>query len=179
METEDETADTPVGDWKYLYERRSELLVHVLSNRFYQQERQRIFEAREGAVKVSSLVAGSVAFVRVADPQLLQICAAVLVVATSISLVFGWGAKARDAAKRCSDWIGLDRDIARTGERSFVEADLDEWKARCCELESSEPAPNHVLWEQSCSRACTALGRTPSKEGAPVLAMWRVPFLIP
>ena len=114
---EDASADALADkEWHYLCERRAHLRVHVLANRLYQQERQRIFELREGLVKVVSLVAGSVAFVRVTDAHLLQACSAALVVGTSAALVFGWGTKARDAAKRCADWAGLDRDIARTGE---------------------------------------------------------------
>lgn len=176
-----EAAADPLADteWHYLCDRRGHLRVHVLANRLYQQERQRVFELREGMVKVVSLVAGSVAFVRVADPQMLQVCSAVLVIATSAALVFGWGAKARDAAKRCADWTGLDRDIARTGERHFEERDLDEWQARCCEVESNEPAPNLVLWERSYGRACSSLGRNADKDGAPWGTRWRPPFLIP
>lgn len=166
-------------EWNYLCERRAELQVHVLANRLYQQERQRIFELREGAVKVISLVAGSVSFVKVADPQFLQVSAAVLVIATSASLVFTWGAKARDAAKRCSDWIALDRDIARAGERYFEERQLDEWKARCNEVESNEPAPNLILWEQSYARACASLGREPNPTGVPWGLRWRRAVLIP
>ena len=170
--------NTADDEWHYLCERRIELRIHVLTNRLYQQERQRIFEHREGLVKVVSLVAGSVAFVKVANADWLQTSSGLLVIATSAALVFGWGAKARDAAKRSADWTGLDRDIARTGERRFTEEDLDEWNARCCEVESTEPAPNQVLLEQSYRRACAALDRKPESSNAPWGFRWRVPVLI-
>lgn len=165
-------------EWAYLCNRRHDIRVRVLSNRLYQLERQRIMEQREGIVKVASLVAGSVAFARLANQQVIAACVAVIFVGTSASLVFGWGSKARDAAKRSADWVGLERDIEATGERGFTEADLDRWSARCNEIESGEPAANQTLFERCYLRACQAMGTKPADETIRV-PWWRVVMVVP
>jgi hypothetical protein len=166
------------AEWSYLCKRRTDLKIRSLTNRIYQQERQRIMELREGAVKAASLIAGSVALFRLVDPQILTACLAVIFVGTACSLVFSWGTKARDAAKRASEWMSLDRDIEAAGERTFTEPQLDGWSARCNEIESGEPAPNKVLLERSYLRACEALG-CEAPEGGPRFAGWRPVLLVP
>ncbi|MDN4038675.1 hypothetical protein [Massilia sp. YIM B02443] len=149
--------------WKHFCNRRSDIRLRALMNRMYYQERQRIFELREGLVKVVSLLAGSAALAKVADPQIVQWCAVVITANTAASLVFGFGTKARDSAKRSSEWALLERDIEARGERSFVEADLNTWCARCNEIEASEPAAHPGLLERCYIRACETLGSTPGK----------------
>lgn len=145
-------------------------------NQLYQQERQRLFELREGGVKVCSLLAGSAVISRLADPQVILVAAAVIFVGTAASLVFSWGTKARDAAKRSAEWSALHRDIDATGERQFTEVQLDSWFGRCNELEAGEPAAHLVLLERCYRRAAEALGGKPS-EGGP--ATWRPVMLLP
>jgi hypothetical protein len=105
----------PDVEWQYLCNRRLDLKVRILTNTLYQQERQRIMEWREGIVKAASLIAGSVAIWRIVDAQLVMACLAVIFCGTAGSLVFGWGAKARDAAKRAAEWIAIDDDVERSG----------------------------------------------------------------
>lgn len=157
------------------WNRRQDLRIRALSNRRYQLERQRVMEWREGAVKVASLAAGSVAVTRIADAALIYSAVAVIFVGTSSSLVFGWGNKARDAAKRAAEWVAIDADIAEAGERDFTEQQLNSWEARCNRIESGEPAPNQVLLECCHQLACTALGRTASGDHG--IARWH--FRIP
>jgi hypothetical protein len=76
--------------------------------------------------------------------------------------VFGWGSKARDAAKRSAEWARLERDIEAAGERSFTEAQLADWVAKCNDLEAGEPAFHPGLWERCYLRACENLGHKPS-----------------
>lgn len=154
--------------WDYLHQRRFDVRLRALANRLYQQERQRRFELLEGGVKVLSLVAGSVAFWRVAtDPEVVKWAAAVLFVLTAMSLVFGWGNKARDGARRASEWATLERDIEAAGERGFTEQQLAEWFARCNEIEIGEPPQHRILWERCYLRATKTLGGTPSIGGPP------------
>jgi len=170
-----EPAAAPQTEHDYLWHRRQELRVRALTNRRYQLERQRVMEWREGAVKVASLAAGSVAIARIADPVLIYSAVAVIFVGTSASLVFGWGNKARDAAKRAAEWVAIDADIAAAGERDFSEDQLNAWEARCNLIESGEPAANLVLLETCQQLACDALGRSVSGEHG--IARWR--FRIP
>lgn len=162
---------------EYLHGRRFDIRVQVRTNRHYQQSRQAAMEFREGLVKVCSLIAGSVALANVTDPQIIQAAAAVIFAGTAAALVFGWGNKARDAAKRFVDWVALERDIDAAGERTFTEADLDAWQARCTAIESGEPAPNVRLLEACYRKACLSLGSTPTPGG--VRFHWLPPVIIP
>jgi hypothetical protein len=172
-----EDADTV--NYKYLHDRRFEIRVQVRMNRHYQQRRQAAMEFREGLVKVCSLIAGSVALANVTDPQIIKAAAAVVFAGTAAALVFGWGNKARDAAKRFVDWVALERDIDATGERTFTEADLDAWQARCTAIESGEPAPNRRLLNACHMLACESLGSSTDKH--PGKATWQrlPPVIIP
>lgn len=151
------------SDYTYLYNRRSDIRLRALANRFYHQERQRIFELRDGLVKAVAIFAGSVAFANVAEKRVLQLCAASITLSSAASLVFGFGSKARDSAKRTSEWILLERDMERAGERNFVEEQLNEWAARCNEIEVGEPAAHSGLWERCFQRACESMGSKPAK----------------
>lgn len=153
----DENAD-------YLWSRRSGLKVRVLSNCMYQQDRARVHELREGMAKAASLVAGSVALSRVVPAQWIEWCLALICAVTTLSLVFGWGAKSRDASRRATEWMALDRDIEAAGERAFTEEQLSAWYARAAEIEFGEPAMNPALWERAYLKACEALGATPGEK---------------
>lgn len=122
-------------------------------------------EAREGAVKVASLVAGSAALVGVAEPRVVQLAVAFICVGTAMSLVLGWAAKASDASRRAADWVALERDIEAAGLRQYTEAQLDAWAARCSTIESGEPAPNRRLLERAYRDACETLGAAPQPGG--------------
>jgi hypothetical protein len=164
----------------YLWSRRSAIQLRALMNRIYYQERQRIFEAREGVIKVIAILGGSLAFSKIADAELVQWCAAIITTSTAASLVFGFGAKARDSAKRNSEWTLLERDIELAGQRDFTEADVSRWTVRCNEIEAGEPAAHPALMERCYQRACTALGHTP--EAAIPLSFWQrhcPPIVIP
>lgn len=176
-----EALPAPVTDseWDYLCKRRFDIKVRTLTNRLYQQERQRIMERREGLMKAASLVAGSVAFASIVDPSIVKVCVAVIFLGTAGSLVFGWGTKARDAAKRAAEWIGIDRDIDKAGARRFTEVELDDWAARCNEVEAGEPAPNPALLERSFQRACESLGCDIPAGRTKVYMGWRPMMQIP
>lgn len=156
-------------DAKYLWDRRCDVRLRALMNRIYYQERQRIFEFRDGFVKVVALLAGSVAFAKVADAQVIQYCAAAITVTSAGSLVFGFGNKARDSAKRSAEWALLERDIESAGERDYTEDQVNQWAARCNEIEASEPSAHPALLERSYQRACDALGSKPIEKSS----FWR------
>jgi hypothetical protein len=168
--SENPVPDALALEFEYLWKRRAALQLRTLMNRIYYQERQRIFETREGIIKVISILGGSLAFSRLAEPAMVQWCAAVITISSAASLVFGFGAKARDSAKRNSEWALLERDIELAGQRNFTEDDLSKWSARCNEIEAGEPAAHPGLMERCYQRACTALGQTPSSEAQ--LSRW-------
>jgi hypothetical protein len=156
---------------EYLWGRRSAIQLRALMNRIYYQERQRIFETREGVIKVVAILGGSLAFSNIAVPGIVQWCAAVITVSSAASLVFGFAAKERDSAMRSAEWALLERDIELAGQRDFSEADLSRWAARCNEIEAGEPAAHPGLMERCYQRACTALGLMPA--GPAALTFWQ------
>lgn len=145
---------------EYLWKRRHDIKVRALTNRLYYQERQRIFENREGFVKAASILAGSVAFAHIADATILKICAVIVTGSSTLSLVFGYGQKARDSVKRSAEWAQLERDIDLVGERGFTEEQINQWFARANDIEAGEPAAHPILLERCFERAVAALGGT-------------------
>lgn len=153
-------------EYEYLHNRHFQVKLRVLSNRMYYQERQRIFEMRDNGIRAASIIAGSAAIVSIANQEVLKPLLAIITVGNIISLVFGFGNKSRDSAKRHSDWTKLEEEISNAGARDFTEDQLNLWEARCNSIESGEPAPNSKLFERCYSRACTALGGTPIGEAS-------------
>jgi hypothetical protein len=149
-------------EFEYLSNRRSDIRLRALMNRMYYQERQSIFEFRDGTAKAISLISGSIAFANVADPVIVKYSAAAVTFAGVAALVFGFGNKARESAKRSAEWALLERDIESAGERDFTEHQLNDWAARCNEIEAGEPAPHPGLLERCYLRACDSLGSKPS-----------------
>lgn len=135
-------------------------------------------ELREGLVKVVSLLGGSAALSQLAAPETVAWIGAAIVFANGCSLVFGYGAKARDAAQRASEWAMLDRDIHAVGPLEYTESQLAAWEAQCNEIESSEPAAHWRLFQRAYERACESIGATPSKT-LPWYQRWIPTFLIP
>lgn len=158
-----------MSDFEYLYKLRCDVRQRALANRIYYQERQRIFEFREGFIKVVSILAGSFAFAKVADPAIVSWCAIAITTSSAASLVFGFGTKARDSAKRSSEWALLERDIELPGERNFTEDQVALWTSRCNEIEAGEPAAHPALFERANHRACEAMGSKPGK-----VSWWRL-----
>lgn len=143
----------------------------------YYQERQRIFDLREGLVKVFSILAGSAVFAKVVPSEVTPWFGIAITAASASSLVFGFGKKSRESEKRSADWALIERDIEARGEREFTEADLNKWAARCNEVEAGEPAPHPGLFERCNQRACESMGSKPGK-----VSFWRLhrpAFFIP
>ena len=142
------------------------LNVHVraYANRLYHQERWRILERRENSVKALSVVLGTAAFAEIkgilpnGEVPLLPFFVFAFVVANAVSLVFQWGSKARDSAKRSAEWTQLEKDLEKVGPRKADDEKVTAWNARAAEIEAGEPAINqHLMW-RSINRACVALG---------------------
>lgn len=171
-----EEATLTDSEWQYLWQKRFDLVLRAMMNRMYQQERQRRLEQREGWVKVASLVLGSAAWASITEHDTLAVAGALVFALSGASLVFGWGTKARDAAKRCAEWVGLEKQIELVGARTFTEADLATWAARANEIESGETGPNQHMLEAAYLRACEALG-APAQPAKAKRRGWR--FVIP
>lgn len=154
-------------EWKYLHGRYFDLRHRVISNRLYQQERQSRLESREGVVKVFSLASGTAALAKIADPMVVSVAASIIFIGTAASLVFSWGNKARDAAKRSTEWAALEKDIDHVGARNFTEQQVNEWLSSCSSIENGEPAPNRALFNICSERATRILRGTFNSKPTP------------
>ncbi len=163
----------------YLWQRRYDIKLRALMNRMYYQERQRIFECREGFIKAFSILLGSVAFANVSDKEIIKWCVVLITFFTTISLVFGFGNKARDSAKRSAEWALLERDIEQVGERDFTEEKINQWFARANELEAGEPSAHKVLLEKCFVRAEESLGEESEKRQLTFFQKYIPPIMIP
>lgn len=159
------------AEYKYLWDRRAAIQLRALMNRYYYQERQRIFETREGGIRIIAILGGSFAFSKLVTADISQWCAAIITVTSAASLVFGFGTKARDSAKRNAEWALLERDIELAGQRALSEVEINKWAARCNEIEAGEPSMHPRLKEECYIRACESLGSTPN--GKSSLSFWR------
>jgi hypothetical protein len=164
---------------RYLWQRRYDIKLRALMNRFYYQERLRIFECREGFIKAFSILLGSVAFANVSDQVIIKWCALLITFFTTISLVFGFGNKARDSAKRSTEWTLLEKDIEQVGERDFTEDHINQWAARANELEAGEPSAHKILLEKCLVRAEEALGGQSEKRELTFFQKYIPPIMIP
>lgn len=164
-------------EWTYLNDRHFKVRLRVRMNRLYQQRRQVHFELAENSLKVLSIVMGSAAMANLSGPVLLQVFGGGLVAFAAASLVFGWGNKARDAGRRAVEWAGLERDIEAVGERTFTEAHLAQWFARCSDIEATEPAMARRLLERCYRQACESFGVKPSPGGPS--AAWMPDVVVP
>lgn len=152
-----------------------DILVMISTNMVYQQTRRRILERRENVVKVVSLVLATGVFldfktlignlatsifpsIASAIPPTASNCTSsiagnfwvtsfllVIVLANSWGLVFQWGAKSRDAAKRYDDWAKLDVKIQQVGLIAYTEEQYAEWNSEASALETGEAQPNRHL----------------------------------
>lgn len=163
-------------EWKYLHKRYFDLRHRVIANRLYQQEKQSRLETREGVVKVLSLVSGTAALAKIANPVVVGAAAIIIFIGTAASLVFSWGNKARDASKRSTEWASLEKDIDHVGERNFTEQQVNDWLSRCSSIESGEPAPNRALLNICSERTTRILNGTFNEKPTP---SWHFIIFIP
>lgn len=140
------------------------LQIHVraYANRLYQQDRWRILERRENVVKAASVVLGTAAFADIKgffgqNSELLAVLLLLFVVVNAVALVFQWGAKSRDAAKRSAEWTLLVREMEKAGAAECGPEHLNLWRSRCAEIESGEPSANEYLKWRAIDRACETL----------------------
>ena len=161
FQTSTEAAHQTVNDLDqdYLWNRRHQLRVRVLSNLLYQQERQAVMDLRDRAAKAGTLIAGTAVFAQwTMSSGWLKSLGALVGIFSLISFVFAFSAKAQDAAKRAGEWNALNGEIEKAGERTFDDEMLNNWYARVGDIERGEPAANKALFQQCYERACLLLG---------------------
>lgn len=174
----DNNPDSSDGSYRYLWGRRSAVKHAAQTNRLYQLERQQIMEWRENIIKVCSVFGGTLAFTETASDQVRVWAGAAVVFANLMSLVFGYGAKARDASKRTAEWTLLARDIEAAGERDFTEEQIKEWAARCHTIEVGEPIANKWLLVRCSEMSASSMKAKIDAPPRPWYEKWRIFYFI-
>jgi hypothetical protein len=106
------------------------------------------------------LLLGSAALVAVTPGGLIKVFAVLVLLGSVSSLVFQWGTKARDAAKRQDEWTSLEKKIVGVGKFDF-ESQLPEWQACAAEIEAGEDAIKKKWFDSSESEARRILKMNP------------------
>jgi hypothetical protein len=164
---QDLEATTLETEADYLWGRREDLLLRVVSNSLYQQERWRILERRDIVGRALSALAGTSAMITLSQlggsfTDLIKYATAVATCAGIASIVLQWGSRSRDAAKKKTEWDLLHKEIELTGPRDFLESHLNAWSARAIEIESNEPSPHPALFDRCVLRANHILDMRPN-----------------
>lgn len=129
----------------YLWGRRHSILYRIELSVLYHRKRERFFDFVDKADKSISVIGGSAAFASLGGPEAIKVFAALVAVSATLSLVFGFGEKARRHADHAARFRELESDVISKGERDFTEADLNTWEAKTRSLEITEPAALSTL----------------------------------
>jgi hypothetical protein len=129
----------------YLWGRRHAALYRVELSALYHQKRERFFDFCDRGAKVVSIVGGSAALYKLSDNEVVAIAAAAITVVSALSLVLGFGEKARRHSELARNFKQVQAEMLRIGERDYDEDHLRDWEARIALLEASEPASLGVL----------------------------------
>ena len=156
----------------YLWSKRHAVLYRVELSGLYHQKRERFFDFCDRGAKVVSIVGGSAALYKVGTDEVVAVAAAVITVVSALSLVLGFGEKARRHAELSRNFKQVQAEMLRVGEREYTEANVQDWEARVTLLEASEPAALGVL-VRICQNELAAVkpGSMPRKVG-----WWRWPL---
>ncbi len=129
----------------YLWNRRHAALYRIELSALYHQKRERFFDFCDRGAKVVSIVGGSAALYKLGTDEVVAIAAALITVVSALSLVLGFGEKARRHSELARNFKQMQAEMLRVGERDYTEDNLRDWEARTALLEASEPASLGVL----------------------------------
>jgi hypothetical protein len=124
---------------QYLWGRRHEVLYRAELSVLYHRKRERFFAFWDRLVTAIAIIGGSAAFASVGGPDVVKWAAAIIAVTSTVSLVFGFGARARTHSGLAQRFLELEARIVGRGERDFTEADINEWESVARTLETEEP----------------------------------------
>jgi len=129
----------------YLWKRRHAVLYRVELSALYHQKRERFFDFCDRGAKVVSIVGGSAALYKLGVDEVVAVAAAAITVVSALSLVLGFGEKARRHSELARNFKQVQAEMLRVGERDYTEDNLRDWEARVALLEATEPASLGVL----------------------------------
>lgn len=122
----------------------------------YHRKRERFYDLMDKFTKLVAIVGGFAVF---ANGEYVAEIGITVAIVGALSLVFDYGMKARNHAEFAHDYGLIEADIAKVGERDFIEQDIKVWDAKLVSLESKEPPTLTTLVKVCESELHTALGQ--------------------
>lgn len=154
----------------YLWKRRNDLLYRVELSAIYHRKREGFFDFWERAITAIAIIGGSAAFASIGGPAVVKWAAATIAVSSTISLVFGFAARARTHSGLAQRFLELEARMVGRGERDFTEADLNEWDSSIKTFETQEPPRLNSLVRACQNELATARGQY---EHIHPIGLWR------
>jgi len=124
---------------KPLWDEREDALYDAELSALYHQKRERFFELLDKLSKAASLIGGSAALWKIADPEVVQGIAMFIAVTSALSLVFSFSDRSRRHAELVSAFRLIIAEIAAKGKRHATEEDINSWHGKIRTLEAKEP----------------------------------------
>lgn len=134
-----------VSSEDFIWEKRHATLYRCALASRYHRSRERFFDLIDRVVVAASLIGGSTAFALAAQEHLVQWAGAAVAVASSLSLVFAFGEKARRHSALAERYKRVEAEIMRVGEFGYTEEQVNGWRAAISEIESNEPPTLRTL----------------------------------
>lgn len=131
-------ADTDARD--YQWKRFSDMRYRVELSILYHRKRERFFELLDKLGKAVSVIGGSAALWKLADPQVVMWSAAAVACTSTLSLVMAFSDRARKHSELARGHGAMLAAMTAAGQYAFEDAaNLDRWEAQLYELEAGEP----------------------------------------
>jgi|GEM_PF-3354582 len=126
------------SDRQYLWGQRHLALEKAEVSALYHQKRERFFELLDKYSKATSLLCGSAALWKIANPRVVEAMALAITFLSALSLVFSFSERSKRHAELARGFCLVAGDIVKLG-RDFLDADVNRWNESLYKLDASEP----------------------------------------
>jgi hypothetical protein len=131
--------DEANSDHDRLWEQRHNAIYKAELSALYHQKRERFFELCDKLTKAAAVIGGSATLWKIGDPDVVLRIAGLITVTSAFSLVFSFSERSRRHAELAKTYRQVIAEIVAKGETSFSEQDANQWMAKLCGLEATEP----------------------------------------
>jgi hypothetical protein len=131
--------DATAENHTYHWERRYKAIYKAELSALYHQKRERFFELCDKLGKAASVIGGSATLWKIGDQNVVLMIAGIITVTSAFSLVFSFSERARRHSELAKNFRQVNGEILAKGDLNFSDADVDQWMAKLCSLEASEP----------------------------------------
>src|SRR5450830_683849 len=139
------------SDRQYLWGQRHLALEKAEVSALYHQKRERFFELLDKYSKATSLLCGSAALWKIANPRVVEAMALAITFLSALSLVFSFSERSKRHAELARGFCLVAGDIVKLG-RDFLDADVNRWNESLYKLDASEPPSSRKMSAYGCWR---------------------------